>query len=461
MAFDKAKCLLISIMGNTKSPDVSMDTVALPEKDRSISEDDKQSLSPVTSFIENPALVLDLRLLTLESSTNPIEIAPQTPKPKNICRLPIDVLLHLADSLPPDTAALLSISCKAMWHILGSKYVGALNKPYRAASFPVHAMYRRNLNIQLYRSYRYNFLQLLARDLPNHITCYPCNKLHMIGVAYSQRLLVKSCAFHVDNALPLLEGYVSFHVLQAAMKRYHQRHITLSISLYDETITFLSPMSQLVECSRETIHISHTTNSIIFRKQRILLLPANHHYSSYEDPDASAPESISWDYPICPHLKWDCFYDFHARKLSVSEKSLTSPRFQSCEYCMTDYHVAVQDRKEEGDALYLTRWQDLGSGESPREFNWQNAISNGTTQGQDKVSRYAYEHGSVCEAFERVPGERYKFDESMREQDWEIVNGHPVSRARDVQRERGKGEKKLPLTILTARDNAMVRSWFV
>ncbi|KAF5878967.1 uncharacterized protein Bfra_001140 [Botrytis fragariae] len=443
-------------MGNNKSPNVSMDTAALPEKDTRISADDKQSHSPVTSLIENPALVLDLRLLPLESSPASIEIASQAPKPKNICALPIDVLAHLADALPPDTAALLSISCKTMWRTLGSKYVGALNNPYRAVSFPVHAMYRRNLNIQLDRSYRYNFLRLLARDLPNHITCYPCNKLHMFGPAYGQNLLVYSCAFHVDNALPLLEGYVSFHILQAAMKRYHQRHITLSIPLYDETITFLSPTSQLVECSREAIHISHTTNSIIVRKQRILLLPANHHYASYEDPDAS----ISWDYPICPHLKWDCFYDFRARQLSVSDRSLASPRFQSCDYCMTDYHIAVQDRNEEGDVLYLTRWQDLGSGESPREFNWQNAIANGTAQGQDKVSRYAYEHGSVCEAFERVPGERFEFDESMREQDWEIVNRYPVSRARDMQRERGKGEKKLPLKILTARDDAMVRAWF-
>ncbi|KAF7926456.1 hypothetical protein EAE99_005651 [Botrytis elliptica] len=441
-------------MGNSKSPDVGMDTAALPEKNPRISKDDKQSLSPVTSFIENPALALDFRLLTLESSTNPPEIAPQTPKPKNICELTIDVLAYLADSLPPDTAALLSISCKALWRTLGSKYVDALKNPYRAASFPVHDMYKRNLNIQLYRSYRYNFLQILARDLPNYITCYPCNKLHMIGTANSQRLLELSCAFHIDNALPLLRGYVSFHVLQAAMKRYHQRHISLSISLYDLTINSLSPTSQLVECSRETMRISHTTKSIIFRRQRILLLPANHHYSSYEDPDAS----VSWDYPICPHLKWDCSYDFRGRALSVSNRSLTSPLFQSCDYCMTDYHVAVQDREEGGDVLYLTRWQDLGSGESPREFNWQNAISDGRTQRQDKVSRYAYEHGSVCEAFEGRPGGRFEFDKIMREEDWEMVNGHSVSRARDVQRKRGK-EKKLPLTFLTIRDDPMVRAW--
>ncbi|TGO50785.1 hypothetical protein BCON_0176g00180 [Botryotinia convoluta] len=450
-------------MGNTKSPDISMDTVALPEKDPRISTDDRQSLSPVTSFIGDPALVLDLRLLTLEPSTNPTKIAPQTPKPKNICGLTIDVLVYLADSLPPDTAALLSISCKAMWRTLGSKYVEALNKPYRVASFPVHAMYRRNLNIQLYRSYRYNFLRLLARDLPNYITCYPCNKLHMIDLAYGQRLLVKACAFHVDNALPLLGGSASFHILQTAMKRYHQSYSTLSIPLYDETNTFLSEMFQLVEYSRETIQISHTTNSLIFRKQRILLLPANHHYPFYKNSSVTTPISTSWDYPICPHLKWDCFYDFRARQLSVSDRSLTSARFQSCDYCMTDYHVAVQDRKEEGDALYLTLWQDLGSGESAREFNWQNAIANVTSQdmqGKDKVSRYQYEHGSICEAFEGVPGEKYKFDKSMTQQDWKIVNKHPVSKARHVQRKRRKGEKKFPLTILTARDNAMVRSWF-
>lgn len=453
-------------MGSTKSP-----TVALPERDPRISTDDKQSLSPVTSFIGDPALEVNFRSLTLESSRNPTEIVPQTPNPLSICGLADVVLIYVVDSLPPDSAALLSISCKLLWERLGSRYVEALKNPYRAASFPVHAMYKYNLNIQLYRSYRYNFLRLLARDLPKHITCYPCNKLHKIGIAYSEKLLEKSCAFHIDNALPLLDGYVSFHILQAAMKRYHQRYIPHSINLYNETANFLNPTSRLVEHSRETIYISRTTNSLIFGKQRILLLPPNHDFCSSEDfsgdtsqaPDAWAPEWLTWDHPICPHLKWNCYYDFRWRSLSVSDQSLSSPRFQSCDYCMTDYHVAVQDRQGEGDALYLTCWQDLGSAESARDFNWQNAIANVTSQdmqGIDKVSGYAYQHGSVCEAFEGVSGEEYKFNESMREQDWAELNGHPVSRARNVQREGRKREKTHPLKILTFRDSSLVRSWF-
>ncbi|KAF7924714.1 uncharacterized protein EAE97_010665 [Botrytis byssoidea] len=457
-------------MGNTKSPDISRATVALSERDPRISTDNKQSLSPVTSFIGDPALELNFRLTTLESSRNPTEIDPRTRKAENICDLNDDLILYLVDFLPPDSAALLSLCCKNLWERLGSRYVEALNNPYRATSFPVQAMYKYNLNIQLYRSYRYNFLRLLARDLPNYVTCYPCNKLHTIGLAYSERLLEKSCAFHIDNALPLLEGHVSFHVLQAAMKRYHQRHIPHSISLYNVTTTFLNPKSRLVEYSRETIRISQTTNSLIFCKQRILLLPANHDHCTSEDfsedtsqaPDAWAPEWLTWDHPICPHLKWNLYYDFRWRTLSVSDRSLTSPRFQSCDYCMTDYHVAVQDRQGEGDALYLTCWQDLGSGKSARDFNWQNAIANVTSQdrqGSDKVSRFAYEHGSVCEAFEGVSGEEYKFYESMREQDWEAVNGHSVSRARDVLRKGGKREKTHPLKILTVKDDSNIRSW--
>ncbi|TGO50980.1 hypothetical protein BOTNAR_0373g00120 [Botryotinia narcissicola] len=129
---------------------------------------------------------------------------------------------------------------------------------------------------------------------------------------------------------------------------------------------------------------------------------------------------------------------------------------------MTDYHVAVQDREGEGDALYLTCWQDLGSGKSARDFNWQNAIANVTSQdrqGSDKVSRFAYEHGSVCEAFERVSGEEYKVDESMRKQDWEAVNRYPVSRTRNVQRKGEKREKTHPLKILTVKDDSNIRSW--
>ncbi|TEY59188.1 hypothetical protein BOTCAL_0196g00130 [Botryotinia calthae] len=441
-------------MRNTESSDTSMETSELLEKGPSVSRDEEQPSSQATSSI-NLVHVSNPRLLTHEPSTNPTEIVQQTPKQKNICGLSVDVLVFIADSLPPDTAALLSISCKTLWLTLGSKYVKALKTPYRVINLPVSSMYMFNADIRLYRSYRYNFLLLLARDLPDHITCYPCNRLHPMESASFRGLHYTRCALHVDNTLHLLKYDVRFPWLQRAMKRFRQSRSSDPILFHDEGNIFSGKTSKLVEVSHESIQFSHTSNSIILRNQGIVFLPARHQYPIFEHSIAGVPRSTSWTHPICPHLKWACFYELHTRRLRVSEIPFTRAIFQSCDDCKTDYHVELRDHGEEGDALLFTSWMDLGSGESAREFNWQNAIRDVARQGRDTVSPCEYEHGSVCEAYEGIPGRRYKLEYDMVQDSWELVDRYRISSGRHSPR-----EKKLPLSILTARNDVTLRLLF-
>lgn len=433
-------------MRNTESSDTSMKTAKLLEKGPSASRGNGQSSSRATLSI-NLVHVLEPRLLTHEQSTNPTEIVQQTPKRKNIYDLSIDVLVFMANSLPPDAAALLSISCKILWLTLGQKYVKALKTPYRVIYPPVSSMYRFNVDIRLYRSYRYNFLLLLARDLPDYITCYPCNKLHSMESPSFQGLHYTPCAFHIDNALHLLTHSVSFHSLQIAMKRFRESRISESVLFEDSGIMFLSETSQLVELARQTIQLTHPSNSIIIRSQRIVFLPARHQYPISEHSIADAPRDTSWAHPICPHLEWACSYEPHTRRLRVSEIPFPNVVFQSCEACMTDYHAEIRDHGEEGDTLLFTSWMDLGSGESARDFNWQNAILDVDREKND-VSPYEYEHGSICEAYEGMSASRYKIDYCMTQYYWVMVDGYRISSGRNSQ-----GEQKLPLTILTPRND--------
>ena len=114
---------------------------------------------------------------------------------------------------------------------------------------------------------------------------------------------------------------------------------------------------------------------------------------------------------------------------------------------MTDCHVEIQDHGEEGDALLFTSWTDLGSGESARDFNWQNAIMDIYRERHD-VSPCEYEHGSICEAYEGIPRSRYKLNHYMTEYYWAMVDECRLSSGRNSQR-----EQKLPLTILTPRND--------
>ncbi|KAM0162719.1 hypothetical protein ACHAQE_003575 [Botrytis cinerea] len=433
-------------MRNTGSSDTSMETAKLLEEGPSVSRDSGQSSSQATLSI-NLVHVLESRLLTHEPSTDPTEIVQQTPERKNIYDLSVDVLVFMADSLPPDTAALLSISCKILWRTLGQKYVKALKTPYRVIYPPVSCMYRFNVEIRLYRNYRYNFLLLLARDLPDHITCYPCIKLHSMESLFFRGLHDTPCTSHIDNVLHLMNHSVSFYSLQIAMKRFRQSRISESVLLEESGITFLSEASQLIETSYQTIQLTHSSNSVIIRNQRIVFLPARHQYPISEHSIADVPRERSWSHPICPHREWLCSYELHTRRLRVSDIPFTHAIFESCKDCMTDCHVEIQDHGEEGDALLFTSWTDLGSGESARDFNWQNAIMDIYRERHD-VSPCEYEHGSICEAYEGIPRSRYKLNHYMTEYYWAMVDGCRFSSGRNSQR-----EQKLPLTILTPRND--------
>ncbi|KAK6614759.1 hypothetical protein H4I96_01080 [Botrytis cinerea] len=423
-------------MRNTGSSDTSMETAKLLEKGPSVSRDSGQSSSQATLSI-NLVHVLEPRLLTHEPSTNPTEIVQQTPERKNIYDLSVDVLVFMADSLPPDTAALLSISCKILWRTLGQKYVKALKTPYRVIYPPNPTLSKLSLQLPATpctgssRSYYMLSLQQASLD----------------GISILSGLHDTPCTSHIDNVLHLMNHSVSFYSLQIAMKRFRQSRISESVLLEESGITFLSETSQLIETSYQTIQLTHSSNSVIIRNQRIVFLPARHQYPISEHSIADVPRERSWSHPICPHREWLCSYELHTRRLRVSDIPFTHAIFESCKDCMTDCHVEIQDHGEEGDALLFTSWTDLGSGESARDFNWQNAIMDIYRERHD-VSPCEYEHGSICEAYEGIPRSRYKLNHYMTEYYWAMVDGCRFSSGRNSQR-----EQKLPLTILTPRND--------
>ena len=76
-----------------------------------------------------------------------------------LSKLPLELILHIARFLPPDSAPSFSLCCQPIYFILRTQYLKALEE-----------------NEQLDR---YKFLTLLERELPNYIACYlqeaPCN----------------------------------------------------------------------------------------------------------------------------------------------------------------------------------------------------------------------------------------------------------------------------------------------
>jgi hypothetical protein len=97
------------------------------------------------------------------------------PKPlafdsSTLSKLPPELILYIEHFLPLESALSFSICCWPIYFLFGTQYLKALEKSHWD---------------------RYEFLKLLERELPDHIVCYHCKKLHAIVQAprrlYSHR----------------------------------------------------------------------------------------------------------------------------------------------------------------------------------------------------------------------------------------------------------------------------------
>src|SRR5450432_3475569 len=151
-----------------------------------------------------------LCLLGLSRRPRPRPIALES---SPLSKLHHELILHIARFLPPASASSFSLCCRPIYFILGTQYLEALEE-----------------NGQLDR---YKFLTLLERELPNHIVCYYCRKLHAINKAhrhrYSNRYYLGAGRYlscwvadlELATGLCIHDNF-SFTDFQMAMKLYRQ-----------------------------------------------------------------------------------------------------------------------------------------------------------------------------------------------------------------------------------------------
>jgi hypothetical protein len=134
-------------------------------------------------------------------------------------KLPIDLILHIAQSLPTDAAASFSLCCRPTYFILGAQSFKALEE-----------------NGQLH--HRYGLLMLLEREFPDHIACCYCKKLHAIKRAHRYVSSLKARSHAVSFSSCLMDDFerfthlyiykgLSFTIFQMAMK-LHRRGLDCS-----------------------------------------------------------------------------------------------------------------------------------------------------------------------------------------------------------------------------------------
>jgi hypothetical protein len=314
-------------------------------------------------------------------------------------KLPLELIIHIARFLLPDSAPSFSLCCRPIYFILGTQYLKALEE-----------------NEQLDR---YKFLTLLERDLPNHIACYYCKKLHAINKAhrhlhphryYSGAGCYLSCwEADLELAIGLCgRGNFSFTVFQMAMK-FHRQGLDcsklLNLLSYKTKTHFRHGYVEQCTASAQIV-----AGSLFIREQRIFMTPS------------TQPIPIPWgpNFIICPHLQFISVEGFNRYWDIIQIAHRDEPRnykngegIIQCKYCLTEFRIDFKSFGGCGNAMFVTRWHDLGEGRSPLDHKWQSHIYGRTGGGKLLVE---FDRGSLCAAFEQKEHFSFEFDSLLTSQ---------------------------------------------
>jgi len=319
-------------------------------------------------------------LISHRPRSRPIALESST-----LSKLSPELIFCIARFLPPESATSFSLCCRTIYFTLGTQYLKALEEDQQLD--------------------RYKFLELLERDLPNYISCYYCKKLHGINEAYRHTIPNR---YYVDwsRYLPcwnadfvfLTNSYInerfSFTVFQMTMKLYRQGLD------YSKLLKFLS--CKTTTCLRGGYDEQRMTlarivdGSLLIREQKIVMIP----------PAQPIPFST-----ICRHFSfmWPERFDLFKNNIQIAH--LVQPEdyrnwkgIIQCKYCLTEFRIDFKNLGEQGNEMYVTKWQDLGQGRSPLDHKWQRHIA------RYKWLPVAFDRGSICAAFEQKEHFRFEFD---------------------------------------------------
>lgn len=322
------------------------------------------------------------------------------PKPRPIALessllgcLPLELIIYIAQFLPPESTLSFSLCCWPIYSILKSQYTKIIKDD-------------QELN-------RYEFLALLERDLPGYILCYHCRTLHAIKKAHQYSYehwrwhhkgnMLPCCkADFVESSYFYIHPAFSVTAFQMAMKLYRQGldHSKLLKLLSYHSDTYADHTCSTVEKCNVTSKI--VAGYMIIREQRRFMIPSA--------LPVVMPTRII--FAICPHIKFSSVAWYEYRDIMdivhwrESRDYQNGNRLTKCKYCFTEFRIDFKEfGRWRGNAIYITKWQDLGPGLSPLDPKLRCHISR-----DGPFEQVEFDLGSICSAFEGKEHDEFEFD---------------------------------------------------
>lgn len=292
----------------------------------------------------------------------------------NLSQLPPEILRMISEHLSPNDAASLVLCNHALLRALGPRHWSSL-RPGKSDE-----------------KYRELFLITLTRDLPGHFYCHFCFRLHLRdnfgppGPALQPKNQVVCVEKELGpdlwqcvHAHPLRSWYqFRFPHLQLAMKRYHYGP---GHGISTESLLFTE-----VQVSGDQDEAERVT-TLLSVEARICPRPISlclriQQWASVRSTNRNKVLRKTKFVKICEHLSAHSSeisrliqsrLDSHHRKVNCQ----ICPEVLKCQDCNTDFQIEIKDFADQGLALVVTKWLDLGSGLTPMDARWTVHIGSG------------------------------------------------------------------------------------
>lgn len=303
--------------------------------------------------------------------------------------LPTELILQIASLLPRDAIAALALSCQSL----------RLALPDSCFHLPWED--------------KLNFLILLEQDLPGHIVCRYCKKLHAIEKAglylptrsmrapYSKCRWEQMCTLITDR---FFHRQFSIVIFEMAVKQDRLGRDTSKLLglLSSEVRTY--QMDGHIE--RHSVLARIINGCLMIREQRVCFMPSSHQ------------EPLPWNarFNICPHFTLSInslerlsgmASRFDRSDLPDMEACPPGLGLIPCRHCHTEFRVDFRSFESSGTGVSIITWKDLG--ESLLGDKWRSLIGN-------EVDTITFDRGSIGTTFEGEDYRLFKPDWSLEQQ---------------------------------------------
>ncbi|KAF8861871.1 hypothetical protein BDZ45DRAFT_671453 [Acephala macrosclerotiorum] len=336
---------------------------------------------------------------------DPVKLNHALPRPialefSLLGKLPPELISCVLRYLDPVEAISFTLSCRLLYFMLRQR---TLLRSHKLSS-----------------NDRKNILLLLEKDLPDHVACIHCCKLHAIATA-SRHLLSSRQRMPHDSWLPcwkfdeaqridtLICPSASSTIFSMLMKTHRQGHSTSHLLDLLHSPVLTREKNRYAEQIDVSFRI--VDNSLLFREQRRFLASWDHSIWYFDSED----EGLR----LCPHQFHRSFQLLCRRNNIVDMRTTYSfvPNHRKirpwgiipCRQCQTEFRVDFDYWSERrAVAVYITRWLDLGKFHDRIDLEWGNHLyHSGAAATRPRGLSWK---GSICEAFENMPWEEWDFD---------------------------------------------------